>query len=61
MGRRKNSSKREVYSNTVPPQEIRNTSNIQPNLTPKQLEKEEQKKPQSWQKEINHKDQIRNK
>ena len=27
----------------------------------KQLEKEEQKKPQSWQKERNHKNQIRNK
>ena len=45
MGRSKSSSKREVYSNTILPQETRNISNKQPNLTPKQLEKEEQKNP----------------
>ena len=31
----KNSSKREVYSNTILPQETRKTSNTQPNFTPK--------------------------
>ena len=36
-------SKREVYSNTIPPQETRKTLNRQPNFTLKQLEKEEQK------------------
>ena len=42
MGCSKSSSKREVYSNTILPQEIRKTLNKQPNFTPKQLEKEEQ-------------------
>ena len=32
---RKSSSKREVYSNTILPQETRKTSNRQPNFTPK--------------------------
>ena len=40
----KSSSKKEVYSNTILSQETRKTSNRQPNFTPKQLEKEEQKK-----------------
>ena len=31
----KSSSKREVYSNTILPQEARKTSNRQPNFTPK--------------------------
>ena len=44
MGCSKSSSKKEVYSNTILPQEIRKTSNRQPNFTPKQLEKEEQEK-----------------
>ena len=35
MGCSKSSSKREVYSNTIPPQEIRKTLNRQPNFTPK--------------------------
>ena len=35
MGCSKSSSKREVYSNTILPQETRKTSNIQPNFTPK--------------------------
>ena len=43
MGCSKNSSKREVYSNTIVPQETRKISHEQPNLTPK-LEKEEKKK-----------------
>ena len=42
MGWGKSSSKREVYSKTILPQEIRKTLNKQPNFTPKQLEKEEQ-------------------
>ena len=33
----KTSSKREVYSNTILPQEIRKISNKQPNLTPKAI------------------------
>ena len=37
--------KREVYSNTILPQETRETLNRQPNLDLKQLEKEEQKPP----------------
>ena len=32
-GSSKSSSKREVYSNTILPQEIRKTSNRQPNFT----------------------------
>ena len=35
MGFSKNSSKRGVYSNTILPQEIRKTSNTQPNFIPK--------------------------
>ena len=35
MGCGKSSSKREVYTNTMLPQEIRKTSNRQPNFTPK--------------------------
>ena len=50
---RKSSSKREVYSNTILPQETKKISNKQPNLHLKQLEKEEQKNPKvSRRKEI---------
>ena len=35
MGCSKSSSKREVYSNTILPQETRKTSNRQPNFMPK--------------------------
>ena len=35
----KSSSKREVYSNTILPQETRETSNRQPNFTPKTIRK----------------------
>ena len=35
MGCSKSSSKGKVYSNTILPQEIRKTSNRQPNFTPK--------------------------
>ena len=46
MGFSKNSSKREVYRNTILPQETRNTSNKQPNLTPKAIrERRKKKKP----------------
>ena len=47
------SSNREVYSNTILPQETRNTSNKQPNLTPKATRVKEQMKPKvSRRKEI---------
>ena len=42
MGCSKSSSKRQVYSNTILPQETRKTLNRQPNLHLKQLEKEEE-------------------
>ena len=44
MGCSKSSSKREVYSNIIPPQETRKTSNRQPNFTPKATEKKKNKK-----------------
>ena len=43
----KSSSKREVYSNTILPQETRKTLNDNLSLHLKQLEKEEQKNPQN--------------
>ena len=52
---------REVYSNTVLPQETRKTSNRQPNFTPKTTGKRRTKKPQNQQKEINHNNPSRNK
>ena len=53
MGCGKSSSKREDYSYTSLPQEKRKISNKQSNLTPKELEKEEQTKPKvSRRKEI---------
>ena len=61
MGCSKSSSKREVYSNTNLPQETRNISNKKPNLIPKAIREIRTRKTQSWQKERNHKDQIRNK
>ena len=45
MGCNKSSSKREVYSNTILPQETRKTSNRQPNFTPKTTGKKKSKKP----------------
>ena len=45
MGCSKSSSKREVYSGTILPQETRKTSNRQLDFTLKQLEKEEQNTP----------------
>ena len=44
MGCSKSSSKREVYSNTTLPQEKRNISNKQPNLTPKAVRERKTKK-----------------
>ena len=44
MGFSKSSSKREVYSNTILPQEIRKTSNRQHNFTPKTAGKRRTKK-----------------
>ena len=44
MGCNKSSSKREVYSNTILPQETRKTSNRQPNLMPKTTGKRRTKK-----------------
>ena len=53
MGRSKSSSKREVYSNTNLPQETRNISNKQPNLTPKAIRERRTKSPKvSRRKEI---------
>ena len=45
MGSSKSSSKREVYSNTIQPQETRITSNKQPNLTPKATRERRTKNP----------------
>ena len=42
MGCNKNSSKKEVYSNTILPQETRKTSIRQPKFTPKATGKEEE-------------------
>ena len=44
MGCSKSGSKREVYSNTIPSQETRKTSNNQPNFTPKTTGKRRTKK-----------------
>ena len=46
MGCSKNSSKREVYSNTVLPQEIRKTSNRKLYLIPKATGKRRTQNPQ---------------
>ena len=52
MGCSKSSSKREVYSNTIIPQETRKTLNRQPNFTPKTTGKKKNKKKISKRKEI---------
>ena len=52
MGCSKSSSKREVYSNTILPQETRNTSNRQLSFTPKAAGKRRTKKKISTRKEI---------
>ena len=60
MGCSKSSFKREVYCNTILPQETRKTSNRQANFTPKATGKIT-KKPQNLQKEINYKHQTKHK
>ena len=45
MGCSKSSSKREVYSNTILPQETRNISSKQPNFTPKAIRERRTKNP----------------
>ena len=45
MGCSKSSSKKEVYSNKILPQETRKTSNKQPNFTPKTTGKRTKKPP----------------
>ena len=44
MGCSKRNSNRDVYSNTILPQETRNISNKQPNLTPKAIRERRTKK-----------------
>ena len=45
MGCSKSSSKREVYSNTILPEETRKTLSRQPNFTSKATEKKKKKTP----------------
>ena len=53
MGCSKSSSKREIYSNTILPQETRKSWDRQPNFTPKTTVKKRKKKPKiSRRKEI---------
>ena len=47
MGGRKSSSNREVYNNTILPQETRKITNRHPNFTPKTTGKRRAKNPQS--------------
>ena len=47
MGCSKSSSKREVYSNTILPQETRKNIEWQPNFTPKATGKKEEKNKQT--------------
>ena len=47
MGCSKSCYKREVYSNTILPQETRKVSNKQPNLKPKAIREMRTKKPQN--------------
>ena len=58
-GVQQNSSKRDIYSDTILSQETRKTSNRQPNFTPKTTGKRT-KNHQNQKKEINHKDQSKN-
>ena len=57
----KSSPKREIYNNTIVPQETRKISNRQPNFMPQTTGKRRTKIPQNYQKEKNHKDPSRNK
>ena len=60
MGCNENISKQEVYSYSVIPQQTRNISNKEPNLTPKAI-RERRKKNSPKLAERNHKNQIGNK
>ena len=55
MGYSKSSSKREVYSNTILPQETRKALNRQPNFTPKTIGKRRTKKKKN---KISRRDEI---
>ena len=60
-GMQQSSSKREVYSDTIIPQETRKTSNRQPNFTPKATGKRTTKKPPKIsRRKKNHRVQSRN-
>lgn len=59
MGDSKNSSKREIHSDTDLPRKTRKFSNKQLKLTPKELENDKQSS--NWIDEGNNKDQIMNK
>ena len=61
MGFSESGSKREVYSNTIIPQEARKALNRQPNSISKAARKRRTKILLSQQKEINHKVYSRNK
>ena len=61
MGHSTGNPKREVHSNTGLPSEDRNSSNKQPNSTPKRTEGTTTKTAQSKQKEGNNQDQSRTK
>ena len=52
MEHNKSISKWEVYSNTILPQDTRNISNKQPNLTPKETREEQMKLKISRRKEV---------
>ena len=67
MGCSKSNSKREVYSNTILPQETIKTSNRHPNFTPKTTGERRRRRTTTTttkkkkEKERNHKDLSRNK
>ena len=61
MEHSRSSSKREIHSNTISPQERRKISNKQSNPTLKTTRGRRTNKTQSQSKERNHKDQSRNK
>ena len=61
MGFSKSSAKGKVHSNTSLSQETREKSNKQTNFTPKATRKRTDEEPQGYQKEMNHKNQGRNK
>ena len=60
MGLSKSSSKREVQSDTITPQEARKAMNRQPNSKSKAAGKRRTRHSQSQQKEGDHKNQNRN-